>query len=215
MTLVVNVSLIVGILIPGVMFRNYHATPETIDDGKALTFKLMLVEAIMGYLCFLPNIFFQQDKPPTPPSESGDMVREPFTQAVGKLLRNKNYLLLLTAFGLYFGLFNAISITLSFLLEPWFGNNSMTVTLVGGAPVISGMIGVFVLGPIQRKSGVFKKWIIICMIGNKLLTGRLLLCNAAVLPNLTDLQCGCDLLRVSLQFVLFDTPCADHARARM
>ena len=116
MTLVVNVSLIIGIIIPGVMFSNYHATPESIEQGKKLTFNLMLVEAIMGYICFLPNIFFQQNKPPTPPSESGDMVREPFGQAVRKLFRNKNYMLMLTAFGLYFGLFNAISITLSFIL---------------------------------------------------------------------------------------------------
>lgn len=187
MTLVVNVSLIIGILIPGVMFSSYHATEETIQQGKDLTFNLMLVEAIMGYLCFIPNIFLQQDKPPTPPSESGDMVREPFGEAVCKLIRNKNYILMLTAFGFYFGLFNAISITLSFLLEPWFGNDSLTVALVGGAPVISGMIGVFVLGPIQRKSGVFKKWIIICMIGKVTSNYRILLCHAPFLPNPANL----------------------------
>ena len=81
------------------------------------------------------------------------------------MICNKNYLLMMTAFGLYFGLFNAISITLSFLLEPWFGKDSLTVALVGGAPVISGILGVMILGPIQRKSGQFKKWIIICMRG--------------------------------------------------
>lgn len=75
MTLIVNVSLIIGILIPGVMFRDYHAEESTIQQGKSLTFKLMLVEAIMGYICFIPNIFFQVEKPPTPPSESGDMKR--------------------------------------------------------------------------------------------------------------------------------------------
>lgn len=42
MTLVVNVSLIIGILIPGVMFRNYHADVGTGEEGKSLTFKLML-----------------------------------------------------------------------------------------------------------------------------------------------------------------------------
>jgi membrane associated rhomboid family serine protease len=78
-------------------------------------------------------------------------------------------MLLLFAFGLYFGLFNAISITLSFLLAPWFGNDSLAVALVGGSPVISGIIGVLILGPIQRKSGKYKKWIVICMIGKILL----------------------------------------------
>lgn len=60
-------------------------------------------------------------------------------------------MLLLFSFGLYFGLFNAISITLSFILEPWFGNNSLAIALVGGSPVISGIIGVMILGPIQRR----------------------------------------------------------------
>ena len=73
---------------------------------------------------------------------------------------------LLTAFGLYFGVFNAISITLAFMLEPWFGVNSTAVAIVGGSPVISGIIGVIVLAPMQKKSGVFKKWIIICMLGS-------------------------------------------------
>jgi hypothetical protein len=35
----------------------------------------------------------------------------------------------------------------------------------GGAPVLSGIIGVAILGRIQRKEGRFKKWIIICMCG--------------------------------------------------
>lgn len=43
-------------------------------------------------------------------------------------------MLLLVAFGLYFGMFNAISISLSFLLEPWFQNDSMAVALVGEPP---------------------------------------------------------------------------------
>jgi FLVCR family feline leukemia virus subgroup C receptor-related protein len=79
---------------------------------------------------------------------------------------NKNYIILLFAFGLYFGLFNAISITLSYLLKPWFGNDSLAVALVGGSPVISGILGVLVLGPIQRKQKKYKKWIIICMLGS-------------------------------------------------
>ena len=82
LTLVVNVSLIIGILIPGIMFSGYHAeenNPTNIEQGKSLTFKLMLVESIMGLLCFIPNILFQIEKPPLPPSESGYLPREPFS----------------------------------------------------------------------------------------------------------------------------------------
>jgi len=82
------------------------------------------------------------------------------------MLKNRNYMLLLIAFGCYFGIFNAISIILSFLIKPFFTTNlPLAVAAVGGSPVISGIIGVAVIGPMQRRQGVFKKWIIICMCG--------------------------------------------------
>ena len=114
----------------------------------------MLFEAIMGYVLFSLNILFQKSKPPTPPSESGNIEREPFTKAIPKVLKNSNYLCLILAFGCYFGIFNGISITLSFLIKPWFGadNLSMATSIVGGSPVISGIIGVMIIGPKQRKS---------------------------------------------------------------
>ena len=78
----------------------------------------------------------------------------------------KDFMLLLVAFGLYFGVFNAIAIILGFMLQPWFGKNAMATTLVGSSPIISGIIGVIILGPLQRKSRKFKKWIVICMLGS-------------------------------------------------
>lgn len=82
-------------------------------------------------------------------------------------MKNVNYILLFLAFGLYFGIFNAMSITLSYLIEPFFSGDSLplAVAAVGGSPIISGIIGVIILGPIQRREKKFKKWIIICMGG--------------------------------------------------
>ncbi len=126
----------------------------------------MLIEVIMAVACYVPNMFFQESLPPTPASESGSAKREPFKIAVRKLLKNKNYILLLLAFGCYFGIFNALSIILSYLLTPWFSDElPLAVGYVGGSPVVSGIIGVMVLGPMQRKSKKFKKFILICMIG--------------------------------------------------
>jgi len=81
-------------------------------------------------------------------------------------MRNKDYILLLCAFGCYFGIFNGLSIILSYLLNPWFHDNlAIAVGYVGGSPVVSGIIGIIILGPMQRKSGKFKKFIVICMVG--------------------------------------------------
>jgi Na+/melibiose symporter-like transporter len=108
----------------------------------------------------------QQSAPPTPPSHSAVAKRENFKTAISSLLKNRNYILLLFAFGCYFGIFNGLSIILSFLLTPWFKSNlAVAVGYVGGSPIVSGIIGVVILGPMQRKSGKFKKYIIICMLG--------------------------------------------------
>ena len=78
-------------------------------------------------------------------------------------------MLVLFAFGCYFGIFNGLSIILSYLLTPWFKDNlALAVGYVGGSPVISGILGVVIIGPIQRRSKVFKKFILICMIGKNL-----------------------------------------------
>ena len=170
LTLILNVSLIIGLFIPGIVFGKYNVNPKTdevIQEGKDKTFDLMLTEFIIGIICLVPNLIFQQSKPPTPPSDSAGITkREPFKVAIPKLLKKRNYLLLLLAFGCYFGIFNGLSIILSFLLTPWFHDNlAIAVGYVGGSPVVSGIIGVIILGPLQRKSGQFKKYIIICMIG--------------------------------------------------
>ena len=123
LTLVLNVSLIVGILIPGFVFKGYapdEHDPVNLEQGKQVTFRLMVIEAIMAAVCFLPNMLFQDSMPPTPPSESGSIKREPFNVAIPKMLKNVNYMLMLLAFGLYFGVFNALSIILSYLVEPFF-----------------------------------------------------------------------------------------------
>ena len=126
----------------------------------------MLLQCIMAGVCYIPNILLQDSKPPTPPSDSGNMPREEFKKAIPSLFKNRNYVLLFIAFGCYFGIFNALSLTLSFLLHPWFASNiTYAVSIVGGSPIISGIIGVIVFSPLQRKSKKFKKWIVICMLG--------------------------------------------------
>jgi FLVCR family feline leukemia virus subgroup C receptor-related protein len=87
--------------------------------------------------------------------------------ALKKMLKNWNYIKLLVAFGCFFGIFNGMSITLSYMLKPWFSDRLATaVSFVGGSPIISGIIGVSIIGPMQRKSGLYRKWILICMLGS-------------------------------------------------
>lgn len=71
LTLVLNVSLVIGILIPGFVFNGYKPVaddPDNLEQGKKVTFRLMLIEALITVVCLIPNIIFQKSKPPTPPS---------------------------------------------------------------------------------------------------------------------------------------------------
>lgn len=46
LTLVLNVSLIIGILIPGLVFKSYKPEtmdPQNIEEGKQVTFQLMMI----------------------------------------------------------------------------------------------------------------------------------------------------------------------------
>ena len=175
LTLVLNVSLIIGLFIPGLVFGKYELNPvtdEKLEAGRQNTFDLMMIEFILAIVCLAPNMIFMRSRPPTPPSDSAGITkREPFKIAIPKLFKNRNYVLLILAFGCYFGIFNGLSIIISFLLNPWFHENlAIAVGYVGGSPVVSGIIGVIILGPMQRKSGNFKKYIVICMLGTFELT---------------------------------------------
>lgn len=70
----------------------------------------------MAYVCYTFNIIFQESNPPTPPSDSVAKAKEPFKVAIPKLFANKDYLYMLLAFGCYFGIFNGLSVVLSFLI---------------------------------------------------------------------------------------------------
>lgn len=74
----------------------------------------------MALICCIPNMLFQSVKPPTPPSASVSVAREPFKVAMAAIFKNKDYILLLLGFGCYFGIFNGLSVILSYLIEPWF-----------------------------------------------------------------------------------------------
>jgi hypothetical protein len=60
------------------------------------------VQAGMGGFVFLLVVFFLRDKPPTPPSATADLKMDApgsFKQSIVDLLKNKNMLLLMMAFG--------------------------------------------------------------------------------------------------------------------
>ena len=52
-------------------------------------------------------------------------------------------------------------------------NIPVSVAIIIGSQVVCGVLGVLILGPLQRKSGTFKIWIIVCMCGSIACLGTL------------------------------------------
>jgi FLVCR family feline leukemia virus subgroup C receptor-related protein len=113
----------------------------------------------------VPNLLLTRSKPPTPPCEQPPQPAQSFLALIGNMLGDANYRLLFGAYLLYFGAFNAIANNMSFLLQPYFGKNTLVTTLAGSTPIISGVLGVIIFTALQRRENRMRKYIMVCMVG--------------------------------------------------
>ena len=105
----------------------------------------MWIEALIASVFLLLNIFFMKEKPLHPPSVSATLARTETKKSLKIILKNKDFILVLLEYGLFFGSFKAISITASFILAP-FSFDSFDTSIIIGATIISGFISSVCLG---------------------------------------------------------------------
>ncbi|KAI4717757.1 MFS general substrate transporter [Aureobasidium sp. EXF-10727] len=79
---------------------------------------MVLYTAIVSCVACLPS-FFIPSRPPTPPSHSADLQKLDITRSLKLLKTNKAFFLVLVAFGVYTGCFNAVSSLINQILEPY------------------------------------------------------------------------------------------------
>jgi nitrate/nitrite transporter NarK len=83
----------------------------------------MYYELILAAI-LIPGIFLMKNCPKTPPSGFANTdVKVPFGEAVKTLFKNKDFVLSMIPFSLYFGILKGFSVVTPYLLEP-FGYNS-------------------------------------------------------------------------------------------
>ncbi len=113
----------------------------------------------------LPNILLLKNKPPTPPSRSGNVKRENVKESLTKLFTNKDYLILLFIAGVFFGALESIGVVLSNMISP-FGMDASNVSYIGGVMVFTGIICIMVASYLISKFRKYKVFIYVCTIGN-------------------------------------------------
>ncbi|KAG9962672.1 MFS general substrate transporter, partial [Aureobasidium melanogenum] len=85
--------------------------PEDVPD-------MVLYTAIVSCVACLPA-FVVPSKPPTPPSPTGGIKKLDITGSIKLLKSNKAFILVLIAFGVYVGFFNAVSSLINQIFEPY------------------------------------------------------------------------------------------------
>lgn len=163
--LVLNISIILGVILPGLLFAHYRFDPADVAAGRRLAGWLMQLEFYIVLGLLVPNLLLTRDKPPTAPAEQLDPPAQSFPRLVASLVADPDYRLLFGAYMLYFGAFNAIANNMSFLLQPFFGKNTLVTTLAGSTPILSGVLGVMLFTGLQRRENRMRKYILACMVG--------------------------------------------------
>lgn len=67
------------------------------------------------------------------------------------ILKNGDYRLLWIVYGIFFGTFNALAVTVEVFYKP-FGFSDSQVGIIGAAPAFSGIFGIFCLSIILKKN---------------------------------------------------------------
>jgi MFS transporter, FLVCR family, MFS-domain-containing protein 7 len=113
--------------------------------------KAMLgIYAAIAFLAALPAVFFTREKPAVPPGPPEPVASMSF-KTIGKLLLNRNFVLVLILSFISMGLFN----TLVTKIEPIFSPRGISATqagIIGAVLVISGIAGAVILPLISDKT---------------------------------------------------------------
>ncbi|EGR34572.1 major facilitator superfamily protein, putative [Ichthyophthirius multifiliis] len=155
LALINMVGIGIGFLIPSIFVEN----TKDMQIGKNQVYNLMFWEAIIISAGCAPIFILFKNKPKTPPSHSANTEKMSFKQSIPVVFANKDYIILLIAFGCVLGNFSAISTLMNYYLIPYNLNNQQ-ISFCGATFIVSGLIGSTIFSIIIEKTGKYKKILI-------------------------------------------------------
>jgi len=111
---------------------------------------MVLYTTIISVVVALPAPFVPK-QPPTPPSADAISGKMDLWPAIGALLKNGSFYLLLLPFSVYVGFFNATSSLLNQIFEPY-GFSETDAGIAGGLLIIVGLIASAIVSPLVDRT---------------------------------------------------------------
>jgi FLVCR family feline leukemia virus subgroup C receptor-related protein len=160
-----QLGIALGFIIPPIIFASggsgssNNLSTEFVENGLTLMF---FSQAIITTVIFIAIIFFFRDRPSKPPSLAAALADQQmildgsFSQIMKSLFGNRNFVLLLTTYGLNVGVFYAISTILNQLIELQFPGHEVDAGIMGLILTLSGVFGSVICGLILDQTHKFK-----------------------------------------------------------
>lgn len=152
----------VGFLIPGMVIGD--TTNMTESEFKDRVWGLFFYQALVFTIICAPGLFFFREKPESPPSASADVEKTDFKQSFILVVKNRNFMMLLSFFALSYGSLNALSIVLNILLDPY-GYTGFDTSLIGAVLIVFGLLGSAIVCLWVAATNLYKLSLILCTIG--------------------------------------------------
>ncbi|KAL1473252.1 hypothetical protein MTO96_038809 [Rhipicephalus appendiculatus] len=142
----------------------FFVPPYIVDpmNVQATLTTLCVIVAVASVVCLLVTILAFEDKPENPPSFSEMLNRyaekkPTFAQALYRLMRDRDFCLLLLSYGLNTGAFYSISTLLNPVVIRYFPGEENFAGLLGVIIVVSGLLGSWAAGWVLDKTGKYKE----------------------------------------------------------
>ncbi|CAH2328951.1 feline leukemia virus subgroup C receptor-related 2 isoform X1 [Pelobates cultripes] len=137
-----------GFLLPPVLIPN-------IEDKALLSHHISVMffgTAAIASVLFILVIFVFQDSPPKPPSLAQAMLQNTpesdysYKQSILRLLRNRNFILLVVSYGLNTGAFYSLSTLLNRMITEHYPGEEVNAGRIGLTITVAGMAGALITG---------------------------------------------------------------------
>jgi cyanate permease len=125
---------------------------------------MLVIYGIVSVAAAITFAVFAREKPPTPPCPPGHEERVLMFDGLKKMLRQKDFVLLLIIFFIGLGMFNSISTWIENIVRPR-GFSISQAGMLGGLMLIGGIVGAVVMPVLSDKYRRRRTFILVSLIG--------------------------------------------------
>lgn len=151
-----SLAIYLGILI-GLVLTPYLA----LRSGIAGTLNVYGIVSVIAMLVFL---IFTRERPPSPPCPPEQEARSLVLDGLSRMIRQRDFILLMSIFFVGLGAFNAITTWIAEILAPR-GFNAIQAGNAGGVMIFGGILGALILPLLSDRSQKRVPFLILAVIG--------------------------------------------------